>query len=116
MFKRIKKLESLPPTSDSLIQHIKRSNYETAIWKNAHVGHMHLQSPTDSGGKMSDDGELIPILMTLPAIPEACLEIVACKCVKSNCLNFLCKCRKSKMLCTSMCTCSVSCTNADSLR
>ena len=30
--------EKLPPTQDSLIQHTKRANYQTYIWRNALSG------------------------------------------------------------------------------
>ena len=37
------------------------------------------------------NGQLKPVLMTLPPIPEACREIVSCGCTK-GCLSQRCKC------------------------
>ena len=63
------------------------------------------------------NGQLKPVLMTLPPIPEACREIVSCGCTKGccreivscgctkGCLSQRCKCRKINLPCTEACKC-----------
>ena len=50
------------------------------------------------------NGQLKPVQMTPPPIPEACREIVSCGCTK-GCLSQRCKCRKINLLCTEACKC-----------
>ena len=42
---RKRKYEALPPTGDSLRQHMKRANYQTFIWRSSLVAMQVLQSP-----------------------------------------------------------------------
>lgn len=43
------KNELLPPTSDSLLQHLKRVNYQTFIWRKAMTAIQHLPQPESNG-------------------------------------------------------------------
>ena len=43
--------EALPPTSDSLRQHINRANYQTHIWRKSLDALLELHLPKDAGGK-----------------------------------------------------------------
>ena len=61
-------LSSLPPCLSSLTQHIKRTNYQVAIWKKADENFPEIPSPEDHGWVFNNDilephwceGEIIP--------------------------------------------------------
>ena len=76
--------EALPPTSDSFIQHLKRSNYQVLVWRKSLVGNHDLPEPQCSGWK-EEDGVLCPILMTSNPAPESIIELTTCNCKKSLC-------------------------------
>ena len=48
------KNESLPPTSDSLTQHIMRSNYQAYIWKKALCAFLNLPTPEGHGWEIME--------------------------------------------------------------
>jgi len=95
--------ESLPPTSDALSFHIKLSHYQAAVWRQAHLNYPDLPSPESMGWRYEDDF-LVPVLMSLSPVPDACREVVSCGC-NTGCGNLRCKCRKSDLLCTGACKC-----------
>ena len=64
------KNETLPPTSDSLRQHIRRANYQTYLWRSSLDGMQEIPSPVGHGWLM-EDGELKPLLMTKDLHPKA---------------------------------------------
>ena len=103
LFCRGKTQEMMPPTSDSLRFHINRANYQTLIWRNAHVPVPEIHDPTNSGGWQMDDGQLKPVLKSLPPIPMVCKDIVSCGCKKGCIKN--CACKKSRVMCTPACKC-----------
>ena len=39
--------ENLPPTHDVLLDHLKRANYQTYIWRNATTHVLNVPSPMD---------------------------------------------------------------------
>ena len=47
----------LPATRDELLQHIKRSNYQSYIWKNALLTQLQMSVPQEHG-KREIDGKL----------------------------------------------------------
>lgn len=98
--------ESLPPTHDALLFHIRRCHYQAAIWRQAHINFPVLPSP-DTMGWRQEEGALRPVLMSLAAVPESCLELISCGCTK-GCKTLRCKCRKSQLPCTAICKCSDS--------
>ena len=98
------KPEALPPSSDALRFHLMRVHYQTMIWRNAHCATPELLSPVQMGWSKNDDSGLQPTLMSLGPIPERCLEMISCACLK-QCQTRHCNCRKSRLRCTLMCTC-----------
>jgi len=93
----------LPPTCDSLQQHIKRSNYQAYVWRNALTARQNLPSPDGHGWKLEND-MLHPILMTKSAAPESILELTSCGCLKSSCTRN-CSCSSNGLACTESCKC-----------
>ena len=78
------KNEMLPPTSDSLLQHMKRANYWTYIWRHSLDAMQDLNSPEGHGWE-KDEGVLKPVLMTKEPAPNSLLELTTCQCKKSEC-------------------------------
>jgi hypothetical protein len=99
------KSESLPPTTDSLHTHIKRSNYQTYIWRKLLHPMLNLPDPTSHGWEMADAGALQPQLMSKPAAPTVLVELVMCKCRKSACKSNRCSCKVNDLVCTEGCVC-----------
>ena len=48
---------ALPPNEDCLLQHIKRANYQTTIWKRATTQEISAPSPIDHEWKIDEDQE-----------------------------------------------------------
>lgn len=99
-----KPAEKLPPTQDALVQHTHRAHYQTMVWRSALLPKPDLPAPTDHG--WVEDGDCLkPVLTTLTAVPEACVELVTCRC-KKKCGSASCSCRKKKLPCTHACACN----------
>lgn len=95
--------EKLPPTVDSLVQHLRRANYQAFIWKNATQGLLNLPSPCGNGWKLDDITSILTHeYMLQQPIPESMVELVRCKCKKA-CSSKSCSCRKSNLSCTDVC-------------
>ena len=71
---------ALPPCEGSLQQHIRRVNYQAAIWRRCLVGKPDVPEPDGHGWTRDDDGNLgIDWMHGTPA-PDSVLECVACQC------------------------------------
>ncbi len=103
LFSKSVKPEALPPTSDALRFHVMRVHYQSMIWRQADCATPELPAPESMRWKLTNDG-LVPILMSRSPIPAACLELIHCSCL-TQCRTLRCKCRKSGLLCTSLCRC-----------
>lgn len=97
--------DALPPNSDSLIHHIKRSNFQASSWNRSLSQLMHLPSAVDYGWELASDDHLQILWMTRPSAPESLLEFVQCKC-KTGCATKRCSCMRSGLKCTEVCSCS----------
>jgi hypothetical protein len=70
-------LSLLPPCSSALLQHCKRANYQTAIWKAAEEQFPKLPAPDGNGWKTDSEGQL-QITWTEGAImPLTVLDLIA---------------------------------------
>lgn len=58
-------VERIPPTSDALDQHLKRSVFQASIWITAQTSMMPVNNPTNHGWE-EVDGKLLPIWTLLP--------------------------------------------------
>ena len=96
------KNELLPPTSDSLLQHLKRVNYQTFVWKQALTAILHLPKP-ETNGWVRDGTALKPVYMTKDPAPRSILELTTCSC-KSGCKGN-CSCRSTGLSCSESCFC-----------
>ena len=96
------KNELLPPTSDSLLQHLKRVNYQTFVWKQALTAILHLPEP-ETNGWVRDGTALKPVYMTKDPAPHSILELTTCSC-KSGCKGN-CSCKSTGLSCSESCFC-----------
>ena len=76
LFPKCGKPQSLPPTRDALELHIRRSHYQSLVWKQAFSQYPNLPNPDGMGWIKAGDEKLVPRLMTLDTIPKACKENV----------------------------------------
>jgi hypothetical protein len=103
----------LPPTKDALKQHCLRVHYQTKVWLNAMVPCPQLPPIEEFGWYMDEKGEVLPVLTTLPPLPEKLTVLTSCGC-KKDCASKVCTCKKSKLGCIGACKCMAqkSCRNA----
>ena len=97
------KNESLPPTSDSLRQHINRVNYQTYVWNRSLDSMAEIPSPEGRGWSM-EEGGLTPKLMSKNPAPTSLLELTTCRCKRSGC-SVDCSCANAGLSGTEACTC-----------
>jgi len=94
------KNEMSPPTSDSLLQQLKRANYQTFVWRKALTAIQHLPQP-ETNGWVRDGPSLKPVYMTKEPAPSSLLELRTCTCkggCQSNCL-----CNNAGLSCSEAC-------------
>ena len=95
---------SLLPCYDSMLQHLKRCNYQSYVWKSALIAQPDIESPVGYGWSITDS-ELSPKLMTEAAAPKELDELTVCQCKQSKCAFRSCKCVKADLLCSPACGC-----------
>ena len=100
----------LPPCRNALEQHVKRANYQAAIWRRALQTHINAPSPQESGWMIAANNQISVRWMTQEQAPPELLETYACKCKKNKCSNNQCSCVRSGVSCTELCSC-ISCSN-----
>lgn len=80
--RKSRRFDSIPPTRDALLQHVKRTAYQAGhIWGQAHIASPLVPSPRHWGW-ITDSGEWRPLWTTLPEISKSCQELVKCGCKK----------------------------------
>ena len=92
-------VERIPPTSEALDQHLKRSVFQASIWASPHMSMMPVNNPTDHGWK-EEGGKLLPIWTTLPLAKDVFHLDVKCTCPTSSSQY---KSEKTKLKCTRQC-------------
>ena len=58
-------VERIPPTSDALALHLKRSVFQASIWTSAHMTIMPVNNPTEHGWK-EENNKLLPVWTSIP--------------------------------------------------
>ena len=95
----------LPPCKDALYKHVRRANYQSAIWKKSLISKPDIPDPVGHGWKMSKvngtDMLVIDWMDGSPA-PEAVLALLSCKCSRS-CKLPSCTCLANGLKCSVMC-------------
>ena len=90
----------MPPTADTLGEHLKRVYFQVREWIGCILGQPNPLNPEEWGWKKIGN-TLQPVKMTQLFAPEKVLNIVFCRC-QTGC-GVLCGCRKSVIGCSSTC-------------
>lgn len=107
--KKGRPVNHIPPTQDSLIQHLKRASYQAGhVWGQSIKSSPTLPTPSDWGWQLID-GLWQPLWITIPEAAKCCPELLSCGC-KAGCATRRCKCRRADLECTSLCACNGECT------
>lgn len=103
-----------PPTDDAFEQHVRRDNYQVAIWLHSHVAKPILWKPDGNGWQLTENN-LEPIMFKKEAAPKQVRDLTHLYCTDANCTqNRSCHCLSSGLSCTDLCSCSVGdCPNTD---
>lgn len=94
-------VQRIPPTSDALVQHLKRSIFQASIWVKAHEPMAPTNNPKNYGWEEKDE-KLVPVWTTIPLAKDVFDLDVKCTCTK-RCST--CKCKKANLKCTRLCKC-----------
>lgn len=92
----------LPPCKDCLFMHALRANYQAAIWRRSLESQPFVANPTDYGWMRDEDGKLVVNWMRGVPAPDAVIQLLSCKCVRS-CKLPQCTCLSNGLKCTDMC-------------
>ncbi|KAK3922324.1 tRNA (guanine-N(7)-)-methyltransferase [Frankliniella fusca] len=108
LYDGVKTLSMIPPSKDSLRQHILRAAYQGGqIWGQAHLPEPTPADPTKWGWKKNGD-TLQPMWSTLPDVWEKCQLKKKCHC-KKMCTVSRCPCRMTCTPCKVDCRCKGNC-------
>src|SRR6476619_768544 len=111
--KKNRPIENIPPTYDTLCQHIKRASLQANIWYHCLESTPETWSVTNSGWKLNSLGRYEPVWITTDDVSRYCKELVCCTC-QTRCKN--CKCVTSGLGYTQLCGCEGHCSQMDSQR
>ena len=103
-FQRSHNIETIPPTSNSLLFHTKRAIYQCGKWSRTLTAKQNLPSPANFGWK-EVNGPIVkwePLWMTQSQAIRECREFYKCNC-KQPCTR--CKCKMAQLNCTLLCSC-----------
>ena len=109
--KKNQSMENLPPTKNALIQHIKRSVYQTGIWVTSFDDHGSLPSASLFGWQKKEN-QWQPVWITIAEVALSCRDLVKCGC-KKDCSTKRCSCKSADLPCTQLCKCKCSQGNTD---
>jgi hypothetical protein len=94
---------SIPPTQAALREHTKHAAYQAGIvWGQTTISLPEIDSPVNWGWTKTD-GKWRIVWSTLPPVADSCQELTKCAC-KKGCQG-RCKCYKSGLPCTALCSC-----------
>lgn len=110
--KKQRPLQSLPPTRESLVQHVRRAVLQGVfLWGQSLISSPNIPDPEQWGWKLNE-GVYQPLWSTSPEALVACQELLSCKC-KITCSQ-KCSCARAELKCTILCLCDGDCYGTDS--
>lgn len=96
-------LESIPPTRHALVQHVRCAVFQGPLcWGQVLHAQPELPCPSEWGWGKTSNGQFKPIWTTLPEAAKICNELTWCGCSKGR--TGCCRCKKSALPCTSLCS------------
>lgn len=101
----------LPLTTDALQLHLSRANHQAGIWIQANKEVIQTVNHIDTLAWKKESSRLSIVWTRLPAVPDACLQLVMYGC-KSKCNTSRCSCFKKAVKCMPASGCdAVNCRN-----
>ena len=91
----------LPPCQNAARYHIRRANYQAAIWRRFLIGHPQIPLPQGHRWTVSEDDIDMLWIDVLPA-PASVLHFLKRNC-KKQCNRDQCSCRKNLLKCIGTC-------------
>ena len=77
-------MSSLPPCKRSLVQHVRRGNYQVGVWRRAHLPKPNIPTPIpDHGWEMKDD-QIQPLWLEGEIMPTSLADILEQELSKEN--------------------------------
>lgn len=103
------KICSLPPTTETFLENVKRAHLQTMMWKCEDACPPDVD-PLQYGWQRDDSMMKSPQPITVPSnIPHAppnILKLIRCSCESSNpCKSMRCGCSHARLPCTLFCSC-----------
>jgi len=96
-------MESIPTTSNALLQHAKKATYQVSIWASSHNVLQNRPTPESWGLEWDKYGkEWAPIWTTQPIASSACMELVRCSCKSQKGCGTRCSSKKASLSCTNL--------------
>ena len=95
-------VEKIPPTSNSIRQHIRRSYLQSYIWLHAAFDSNIVIEPLEFGYKLDVKGLLVAEILSQPSLPDDFPE--PCNCIKCARVN-VCPRRIKNLPCCQFCKC-----------
>ena len=97
-------MENLPPTKDALLQHTRRSIYQTGIWAMSFLSAPLIPAAQEFGWMMKES-IMKPVWITIPEVSESCRDLVKCGCTSDCKIQPRCSCTSADLPCTKLCKC-----------
>ena len=102
-----KTMESIPPTSNALLQHAKRVAYQASVWARSEITQQRRPTPESWGWTWDEcSRKWVPVWTTQPIASKACQELVKCSCKSNKGCGARCSCKKANWSCTELCQCN----------
>ena len=103
-----------PPIDDAFEQHIRRVNYQVAIWTHSHEAKPDLWNPDGNGWQLRNN-KLEPVMFERDAAPKEVRDLTHLYCIDEDCSQArTCQCLNAKLTCTEFCSCNCDeCSNRD---
>ena len=111
------KLCSLPPTSESFAENVKRAHLQACVWRQATETDQPEMNPVNYGWEKNEAARsLTPVILpkNVELAPPEVLQLIKCSCgSESPCATLRCRCNSSRLSCTIFCACQggVLCSN-----
>ena len=105
---KVPSLMSLPPTDDSLAQHLKRAHIQAMLWQAADRNQPPNVCLCDYGLEMSG-GTPSPVRASKPVGPPELTKVIACRCSSDTpCRRKNCSCSSTGLSCMTFCKCGAN--------
>ena len=88
---------------NALIQHIKRSVYQTGIWATSFETQASLPAASLFGWQKKAN-QWQPVWINIAEVALSCRNLVKCGC-KTDCSTIRCSCKSADLPCTELCKC-----------